>query len=289
METSSRAILFAIAAGLLFAIAAAMAKSALETFHVFQILFFRQLMVFVSALPAIHRSFPGSIKTSRPGLHLLRLAGAFTALSCGIWAVGLLPLVTATTLSFAQVFFVAILAFLFLGEPVGPHRVLAIIGGFLGVLVVMQPDAAGFFDLAILVPLVGALGAAIAITCVRRLTATESTATLLIYQSAVVGLLAALPLIFFWVTPDLSGLLFLIAIGIVSAIAQWMGVHALRLAEASLVGSLEYLRLIYASLIGYILFFEVPDRPTMLGAAIIIAAALYLIHRERLRTRTKPG
>jgi drug/metabolite transporter (DMT)-like permease len=116
-------------------------------------------------------------------MHALRLVGAFVALSCGIWAVAVLPLTTAITLGFAQVFFVSLLAIWVLRERVGIHRIGAVIVGFIGVVVVMRPGVHGIINLHALIPIAAALGAAIAIISVRTLSQTESTATLLIYQS----------------------------------------------------------------------------------------------------------
>jgi len=107
--------------------------------------------------------------------------GAFVALSCGIWAVAELPLTTAITLGFAQVFFIALLALYFLNETVGVHRISAVLIGFVGVVVIMRPGIDGIFVIHAIIPIIAALGAAVAIISVRKLSQTESTATLLIY------------------------------------------------------------------------------------------------------------
>ena len=281
MTSNSSGIIWALCAAALFAIVLAMAKIAVTEYHVLQILFFRQLVIFVSALPTIARSFPHSLKTKHPFIHSIRLLGAFTALSCGIWAVAVLPLTTATTLSFAQVFFVALLAFWFLKEPVGVHRISAIVLGFIGVLIVMRPGVDGIIDINALIPVLGAAGAAIAITSVRKLSQTETTATLLVYQAVFVGTLAGIPLLWLWVTPDLGGLIFLLAMGVLATMGQWVGVKALRLGEASVVGNMEYTKLIYAAVLGLVLFNEIPDIYTLLGAGIIVGSAIYIFQRER--------
>ncbi len=286
-QDTTQAVLWALLATALFVGVAAMAKHAASTYHVLQILFFRQIVVFLSALPSIARSFPHSLKTQHPGLHALRLAGAFVALSCGIWAVSALPLTTATTLGFTQVFFVALLALWFLGENVGAHRLGAVAVGFVGVVIVMRPGM-GVFDPSALIPVVGALGAAVAVTAVRKLSQTDATATLLIYQATVVGGLAGVPLIWLWRTPDLAGLGLLLSMGVLATIGQWAGVRALRLGEASVIGNLEYMKLIYAGLVGYLLFGERPDGATILGALVIIGSSGYIFHRAAT-ARTRPA
>lgn len=281
MSSNLQGILWALIAACLFAVVSAMAKHAVTQYHVLQILFFRQVVVLLSAVPELSKDFPAQLATRRPGLHAIRLAGAFIALGCGIWAVAVLPLTTAITLAFAQVFFVSLLAWAFLGERVGIHRIGAIIAGFIGVVVAMRPGTAGLFDLHALIPIAGAMGAAVAIISVRRLSQTETTATLLAWQAIFVGALAGIPMIWFWVTPDAFGLAFLLTMGALSAVGQWVGVRALRLGEAVVIGPIEYTKLIYAALIGYLVFAEVPDVWTLTGAVIIVCSALYILYRER--------
>ena len=280
MPQNIQAIYWALLASALFAGVSAMAKLAVVDFHVLQIVFFRQIIVLLSALPTVIKTFPHSLRTKYPGLHALRLTGAFVALTTGVWAVAVLPLTTAITLTFAKVFFVALLALWFLGEPVGRHRLLAVLAGFIGVLVVMRPGQGGFVDLNALIPVVGALGAATAVTSVRRLSQTESTATLLAYQALFVGVMAGVPLFWLWDTPDWSGLLLLVSMGVLATAAQWVGVRALRMGEASVIGPIEYMKLIYAAILGFALFGELPDRYTILGAAIIVGSSGYMMMRE---------
>jgi len=282
-------VLWALLATGLFALVGAMAKVAVTEYHVLQILFFRQIVVFLSALPSISKSFPQSLKTKHPGIHAVRLIGAFVALSTSIWAVSVLPLTTAITLAFAQVFFVAILAMWFLKEHVGLYRIGAVIVGFIGVVVVMRPGVGGFINLNALIPLVGAVGAAFAVISVRRLSQTESTATLLVYQAIFVGMLAGVPLFWLWVTPDFFGFMFLLSMGVLATIGQWVGVKALRLGEASVIGNIQYTQLIYAAVLGYALFGEIPDAYTVIGATIIISSALFMINRESVGKRTNKG
>jgi drug/metabolite transporter (DMT)-like permease len=285
MSNNLQGVLWAIVATALFTTVAAMGKIAVTEYHVLQILFIRQIIVFVSAVPSLVKTFPGSLKTKHPLNHSFRLAGAFVALSTGIWAVAVLPLTTAITLGFAQVFFVAILARFTLDEDVGIHRIAAVVVGFIGVVVVMRPGLDGFINIYALIPVAGALGAAVAQTSVRKLSQTESTATLLAYQSIFVGLLAGIPMFWFWQTPDLADFALLAGIGIVATFGQWIGIKALRLGEASIVANLQYSKLVFAALIGYLWFAEIPDSYTLLGAAIIIASSMYIFHREVLKRK----
>lgn len=279
-------ILWSVASVGLFSASTAMAKLASAEYHVLQILFIRQIIVFLSALPLVIRDFPGSLRTAHPGLHALRIGGAFVALTMGIWAVSVLPLASAITLNFAQVFFLAILAALFLGEAVGKHRIAAISVGFIGVMVAMRPGMDGLVNPYMFIPIIGAAGAAVAGVCIRKLSQTERTATLLIYQSFFVGLLAGIPMFWLWEPPDAGDWLLLIGLGAVATLGQWFGVKALRLGEASIIANVQYMKLIYATFFGYVLFSELPSQATLAGAAIIILASAYIVHRETLKRRS---
>ncbi|KZK99391.1 DMT family transporter [Pseudovibrio sp. Ad26] len=289
MSNNIKGALWALLATALFVLTTALAKIAATDYHILQILFVRQCFVFASALPVLLHSFPHGFKTENPLQHAVRLTGSFIALSSGIWAVTVLPLTTATTLGFAKVFFVALLAALFLGEALTRTRVLGILLGFSGVLVVMRPGLNGFASLYTLIPLLGALGAAVALICVRKLSQTESTPTLLAYQAIFVGLMSGLPMFWLWKTPDLYGLLLLTTMALTATLGQWIIIKALRLGEASIVGTIQYVALIYAALLGLVLFSELPDTFTLIGAALIIFSALYMMQKEhRQKVALKP-
>lgn len=280
MSNNLKGVLWALLATALFSVGAALAKVAVVDYHVLQILFFRQCVVFASTLPVLAKTYPYTLKTNHPLPQALRLGGAFIAMAAGIWAVAFLPLTTATTLAFAQVFFVAVLAGLFLNETLSGPRAFSILFGFIGVLVVMRPGYDGFTSTYALIPLTGAFGAAIAITCVRKLSQTEATATLLSYQAIFIGLLSGIPMLWFWKTPDLFGFVLLTALALFATLGQWIGIKAIRLGEASVIGTVEYMKLIYAAILGFVLFTEVPDTFTVIGAAIIIFSALYMMREE---------
>jgi drug/metabolite transporter (DMT)-like permease len=281
MSDNLRGILWMLLATALTSIVAALAKSAVMEYHILQILFFRQVFVFLSALPGLKKTFPHSLRTKAPFTHALRVIGSFVALFGSVWAVAVLPLTTAITLGFSQVLFLSVLALVFLKEPVGRHRITAVIIGFVGVIIVMRPGVDGFANLYTLIPIAGAFGGAVAFSCVRKLSQTESTETILAYQAIFVGLVAGVSLFWLWKTPDFDGWVLLIGMGVVATAANWVGVKALRLGEASVVGNIEYMKLIYATILGYFIFSEIPDGYTLAGASVIVVASVYIFHRER--------
>ena len=282
-----RGTLFALVAAALFTVVSAIVKYAARDYHIAQILLFRQVVMFAIISPVVWRHFPYSLRTKRPVLHIIRLFGALTALSLSFVAVAHLPLATAISLSFTKTMFVTVLAIPMLGEVVGWRRFLAIAVGFVGMLIMLRPDPGSAISIYALFAVIAAGGAALAVASVRKLSNTETAETMLSFQAIFVGLIVAIPAIYFWKTPDLSGLVALVAIGAVSAAAQWMGVSAYKAGEVSVVTGMEYTKLIYATIIGIVVFSEWPDVKSLIGAFIIVAASAFTIWREN-RARTRP-
>jgi len=282
-----RGTIFGLAAAAMFTVVSALVKYAARDYHIFEILLFRQTVMLIVVMPVLVKHFPHSLITRRPGLHLLRLTGALAALTLSFTAVAHLPLATAISFSFTKTLFVTIFAVLLLREVVGWRRVLAVLVGFVGMLIMLRPEPGSAISFYALLAIIAAIGAAIAVTCVRALTSTENNITLLSYQAIFVGVLVMIPTIFVWKTPDLLGLALLIAIGMASILAQWLGVQSYRAGEISVVTGMEYTKLLYASLIGIVIFAEWPDSNTLIGAVIIIGASAFTIWRESQLTAKK--
>ncbi len=252
-----------------------------ETLHLTEIIFFRQLFILGVVLPVLMRNFPEAFKTRYYGLHFLRIAGALAAMLLGFTAVINMPLADATTIGFSKSFFVTIFAIFFLGETVGHRRWFAVGVGFIGVMIVMQPGGEGLsFGLYGLMALGGAAGAGMVMVIIRRISQSDTTITILAYQSIGVGVVMIIPAIWYWQTPTLYELGLLVGLGCVSVLVQTFNIHAYRAGEASAIASIDYTRLVYALIVGWLLFGDWPEKTVLIGAAIIIGAALYTIHRE---------
>jgi len=257
----------------------AMIKLAGQRLDVFQILLVRQLVMALIVAPAIMRGFPGSLKTNSLGLQLLRIFLALVAMGFGFTAVVNMPLADATAIGFAKSFFVTICAIFFLNEVIGLRRWFAVIIGFIGVLIVLRPGFDGFTIYGVYA-LIGSAGAGAVMVVIRILTRTETTTSILTYQALGVGLAVAIPGLWFWQWPTIDEWVLLIGMGIVSYIAQILNINAYKYGEASVMASLDYVRLIYAVFFGWLLFETFPDFWTWFGAMIIIAASIYTIQRE---------
>lgn len=273
-------LLFILACAL-FSVMVALIKLLGQRLHVTEILMFRQVVMVMLALPAIVASWPDSLRSARPGMQVARVGFAFLAMTLGFSAVIHLPLAEAAVISFSKSFFTTLLAIVLLGEIVRLPRWTGLAVGFAGVLVIVWPEAGVTPNVWHLAALASAFCVSSVFVMIRVLARIDRSVTILTYQAVGVGLLTVPPAIWFWRTPDPWELALLGAIGVLGASAQYLNIIAMRFGEASAVAPLEYTRLIFATLLGLWLFAEWPEARVWIGAAIIIAAALFVLDRER--------
>lgn len=276
-----------LAAAGLFSLMVALIKTVGSRLPIVEILFFRQLTMMLIVIPAILRGLPGSLKTKRPDLQALRVVAATIAMTLGFSAFIHLPLSEATAIGFSKTMFITILAIIFLKEVVGIRRWMAVIVGFAGVMIMITPEhgwlAFSGFNIWSLAALGGAAAASLVMVIIRKLTQVDQPLTILSYQAIFVGLLMVVPTIYYWVTPTLEEIFWLILLGFISVLAQFANINAYKCGEATAVSSIDYTRLVYAALLGWLIFEEIPEINTMIGATIIIAASLYTLNREGKR------
>src|SRR6266576_3163943 len=229
---------------------------------------------------------PGSpvfaLRTGRPGLQAMR--GIALLLSSLFFISGLrfLPIAEASATGFVAPLFVTALSIVFLGENVGVRRWLATAAGLVGVLIILRPGSSAFHPAAFF-PIVSALAWACTLIMTRMMSGKERAITTMTY-SAITGvciLSALVPLV--WVTPSWHDILFGIFIGIASTAGQWIVVLAFRYADASVLAPFSYTQLLWVTVLGFVIFGELPDIWTVTGAVFIVASGLYTAHRERVR------
>ena len=259
----------------------ALIKIAGERLHVTEVLFFRQLTMTLIAAPMIIAGWPGSMHSARPGLQVIRVAMAFLAMTLGFLAFIELPLAEATVIAFSKTFFTTILAIIFLSEIVRAPRWIALVVGFVGVGIIVWPDDEFGLNVWHIMSIASAVCVSVVMIIIRILARLDQPVTILTYQAVGVGVLMIPPTIWFWQTPTMFEWGLLIAIGAISALAQYLNILAFKAGEASALAPLEYTRLIFATVLGLWLFNEWPDPQVWLGAVVIILAALYMLHRER--------
>ena len=199
-----------------------------------------------------------------------------------VWSLGELPLATAITMLFASPIFMVVLSAPLLGERIGRHRWVAVLGGFAGVLIIMRPGGEAF-QWALLLPVLGALVNALRDVLTRRLSRTETSIAILFWSNIILmaGGLATAP--FGWAPVSASAALWFLAAGIFNGTAHFCIIEALRTGEASVVAPIRYTALLWAAAIGFFVWGEIPDFWLWTGAAVIVGSSLYMIRGERRR------
>jgi drug/metabolite transporter (DMT)-like permease len=287
----AKAIILKLISAIMFAIMSALVRWLGETIPVGQVVFFRAAWAIlpVVVIYAWRRELMAAVRTGRPLGHLGRGLISMTGMFLNFAALARLPLVDATAIGFAAPLITVALAAMFLGERVRIYRWSAVAVGFVGVIVMLWP----YLDLARLtsgsaVMTVGAflaLGSAFtnagSVVQTRRLTSTETTSSIVFYFSFFCALAGAATLPFAWVTPTWPQLAALIATGILGGLAHLLLTESYRLAPASLVAPFDYTAMIWAFVLGYFFFDEIPSHYVYVGSIIVAGAGLYVIWRER--------
>jgi drug/metabolite transporter (DMT)-like permease len=251
-----------------------------------QIGVFRVSAQVVVLLPFVLFSRGDVLRTTRLPMHFLRAGCSSSGMVLFYLAFAMLPFALATTLTFTQAMFLILFAAIFLGETIGSRRIGAVLVGFFGVLVVMRPGLGGF-DPAMIVALVGALVAAALMIVTRSLSTSESRITIMLYSSWLGLLFISIPAALLWKPVLPEHWLLLGVVGGAGTIGQFLMVGAFQVAEASALAPIDYVRLVFAVVAGYLAFGEIPDLWTWSGSAIVVGSVAYATYRERLNARLR--
>ena len=249
-----------------------------------EIAFFRYLVGFIILSPVFWKMGKEGLKTSRPGIHFLRLVMACIAQVGVFLSIIHLPLADATAISFSRPLFTIVVAVFLLSELVSRRRWVAAGIGFIGVVIMVRPFDAGYDPIA-LIAVGAAMTFAAANVLIRLMSTTEPPNRILFYYHLGGTLVFAGPAAWFWVQPVGIEWALMAAIGALTTIGMIGFVRAFSVGEANAVGPMEYVRLIYAALLGFYIFGEIPDMWTVVGALIIVGSALYIAREEAFRSR----
>ncbi len=254
-------------------------RIAQEDVNVYVAGFFRFLFGLVIILPYILRKKDTVLKTAHLKQHFLRAMLGLPAMLLYFSALVLLPIEKLTAISFVVPLIVTILAVFFLGEKIYIYRTLALILGFSGMLVIIRP---GFVDISVGVYMVllSALLWSINIIITKKISKDDSAITILAYQSIFMSLLSFFIVIFFWEMPGLNTFIYLILAAMCGTILHLALNHAFKLVDVSMTQPYSFLNLVFASIIGYFVFDEIPDLYTWIGALIIFTGVVIISYRE---------
>jgi drug/metabolite transporter (DMT)-like permease len=250
--------------------------------------FYRQIAACLVLLPIIARDPVGAFRTTRPGILCFRALAGTIGTILFFWVFQKLPLAEANALSFTRTLWIVPLAIFVLREYVGPWRVGATVVGFAGTVLMLQPVVAANSVWPALAALLAALLFSLTITGLKVVARDHGVMTLTVW-SAFLGLLLSTPMaVLEWRWPSWGDLALLGAMGVLGLVNQFCYIKGMAIGDAAAMAPLDYTRLIFAVIIGFALFHEVPDLVTMLGAGVVIGSTLFITLREA-RLNAEPG
>ena len=245
-----------------------------------QILFFRGFFgiifyFFIIPRERLHNFY----QTKRPGLHSLRCLAGLIAIVAIFIALRKLPLATVVSISFAAPIFTTIFSIFLLSEKVGIYRWLAVLVGFIGILIITEP---GISELNIyyIFPIIFCLGLSYVAITLRQLSSTEPVWLISLFFSIAITLLSFLTIPFGWVMPSFNHFIILSLIGVFGGVSNLWLSQSYKYSEVSLVTPLKYLTLVFAIIFGYFIWGEIPTLKTLIGAFLVIISTLIIFKRE---------
>ena len=281
-------IAYMVAATILFAASSAASKWLVATYPVGEVLFTRTAVSLITcALFILPRTGFAVFHTQRLSHHVMRSVSQGFSQTFLLIAFSLMPLAGAFDINFSSPLFATLVSALLLKEAVGLSRWAALLVGFCGVLIVTNPGA-DTFQIGALFALANAVLYGSVTAAVRGMTATESAETLTLYQLALLTAFFTLLLPLGWVTPTPADAVWIVFNGASNAVGQYWWTRALHLAPASAVAPFYYLSLIWASILGFAVWGEIPTVPLIVGSAVVVASGLFLIWRESNARQAKP-
>lgn len=282
-EDIRRGIIYVLLSVFIFGGINAMVKWVAALYPITEIVFFRCVfsMIPTFVLVAMHGGF-SNLRTHRLGEHFARAIMQFMSMLCIFTAYRIMPLADAVAISFASPLFLTVLSIPLLGERVGPHRWGAVLVGFAGVMLMVQPGPGMLEGGAVFAIASAFIGASVTVA-LRRMSLTESSTTLLFYQIMLNTALSAMLLPLGWVTPTLFDAALMGMIGIMSGVGQYWWMVAFRHAPASVAAPFNYTSIIWAAFFGYLVWGDVPGPALIGGALIVVASGMYILYREAVR------
>jgi drug/metabolite transporter (DMT)-like permease len=285
-QNAVRGILFMLGATLLAAMMNSAARHVTETVHPLELVFFRNLFAFLFVAPLLWRVGMGAFRTTRLPLHVGR--AGLNVVNMFIWftAVSMAPLSEVVALGFTAPIIATILSVVILREVVGIRRWSAILIGFAGALIILQP---GFDTVSVghgLTLLAASTWAGV-LLMIKSLSRTDSSVTMVVYMSVLMTPMALIPALFVWVWPTWTELGWMAMIGFAGGASQYLLAQAFHEADIGVIMPFDFMKLVWVSIIAFLIFSEIPTFTTWVGGAVIFASGFYIARREAVRNAQK--
>jgi drug/metabolite transporter (DMT)-like permease len=272
-------IMLVISASAFFACMHASVRYVSADMHPWEVGFFRNLFGFLVFAPVMLRSGIRLLRTDRLMLHVVRGSLNGVSMLCWFYALAVMPLADATSVSLTGPLFVTLGAIFFLGEKVRARRWIALGAGVVGTLIIIRPGVEEVSTGAMLVLASGVLVAGSKLIA-KTLARTDGTMTIVAYLSLIMTIVTFIPALFVWQTPTVGELGWFALIGALGSTGHLLVIRAYKYADVSAVEPVTFSRLIFAALAGYLVFGEIPDLWVWVGGGVIVAATSYIAHRE---------
>ncbi|MBI4184928.1 MAG: DMT family transporter [Proteobacteria bacterium] len=284
-----RGILLMLVAAAIFSLMHACMRYVTRELHPLEAIFLRSVFSVLTLIPFFMRLGLSHLKTTRPGLHLLRIAFNAASQVAFFWGVALTPLVEVAALSFTAPLFATVMAVVVLGEVIRVRRITALLAGMIGTVVILRPGLSAVHPGMVLI-VVSSVTWSVALITIKMMARTESALTITTYLSLSMIPISLVPSLFVWRAPSLEELLLVAAVGVLGTLGQLAFTQALRYAETTVLMPLDFTKLVWSYALGFAIFGELPDGWTLVGGLIIFASATYVTIREaRLKDREAPA
>lgn len=285
---NSRGALWMLASAAVFTVMTLLIRYLGEDYPAALQTFYRQLAGMVVMVPIIMRDPHAVFRTTRPFILVFRSVAGTIAMILAFYSYQKLPLADANALSFTRTLWMVPLAAFVLNEKIGPRRISATLIGFLGAVLMLQPAAHGNMGWPAAAALASALLTALTVTGMKVMTRDHSTTTLMAWSSVLGLVLATVPALFVWRWPSALDAVLLSAMGVLGLITQACYIRGMTEGDAAVMAPIDYVRLVFAGVLGYALFGDIPNTMAMAGAGVVIASTLYITLREARLGKPKP-
>jgi drug/metabolite transporter (DMT)-like permease len=280
ISTNLRGILYMLAGTFFLTTMTAMVRHLSDGMHPLEIAFFRNFLGLAMMLPFLIRNGIGSMRTDNIGGMALRSVFHAGGMMLYFMALTLMPLAELSSLTFTGPLVITLLAVIFFGEKLGPRRIVSLIFGFSGALIILRPGSE-VLGIGAVYALTSVLSWSAAVIVIKHLSRTNSTVSITIYALFFLTLFTFLPALFVWRWPTFDQYLWMAGLAFFGTVGQLLFTEAMKIADVTLVMPFDFSKLIWASLFGFFFFAETPGPLTFFGGAIIFASATYVAFRER--------
>ena len=279
LPSQKKAIAYTLISIFFFSFMGVFIRKSSENIHIFEVIFFRNLLACLIIIPLIYGSGRTSFKMYRPGLFVWRAIFVSIGMFAGFSALTLIPLAQATAISFTTPIFVTILAIFIFGEVIKFRRIAAILVGFIGMLIIVQPGV-GMVSFGIILAFIGAFFHSINLLIVKKLTAHEKPNAIVVWMVIMLVPISFVPAIFVWEWPSALTWLYLWCLAICGTVGHSFFTRAYSLAEITSLQPFQFIKLPMIAFLAWVIFSEVPAYWTWFGGAIIFSSTVYITRRE---------